>query len=180
MAMTWAEKTKLIVEVDLGVSYRKIEERAGWSYNTLKSAIKKNAVVGVDKAIGLARALNVSVEWLFDDERGWEESQTGRLGDRPPEPEGLHLGHALQMIALVHIGIQASGTELRASLARELLRFQLSLNENTADFGLPEFVEFARRFNNMLSQFVSHPAWKNWKVPEVEPPIEPLGQSPSD
>jgi len=70
--MKWPDKVRRIVE-DRGLSYRSVETMAGWPHNTLKKSMRNSSVVGIDKAISLARVLCTQAEWLFDDGRSWED-----------------------------------------------------------------------------------------------------------
>ena len=52
---------------------RKIAVKAGVSPSTLYSAMERDRPINVSDAIALARVLDVSVEWLFDDKKGWPD-----------------------------------------------------------------------------------------------------------
>lgn len=54
-----------------GRTLTSIEEAAGWSPSQLSAAMSRKSMPGADLAIGLARALDVDVEWLFDEKLSW-------------------------------------------------------------------------------------------------------------
>ncbi len=61
-----------------GLSYRHVEEAAGWPLNTLTTALGQRSNLSVKKALSLSRALEVPIDWLFDDTQGQD-------GSIPPE-----------------------------------------------------------------------------------------------
>ncbi len=78
--MNWIEKLQAL-QGDM--SYAQIERAARWPRNSLSVAVNSAADnpksrPGVWKAIRIARALNVTVEWLFSDDLGMDDIQ------RPP------------------------------------------------------------------------------------------------
>lgn len=78
--MNWADKARRMASGG-GTRLRQIESAAGWPVGTLKSAMSAGTNPSVRKAIGLARALGVSVEWLFDDAMGWDDRPNSASGD---------------------------------------------------------------------------------------------------
>lgn len=76
--MDWCEKVEKLKD-HLETSYARIEKRAGWTINTLSVALNRKSMPAADAGLKLARALDVSCEWLFDDAAGWP----------PPEPASL-------------------------------------------------------------------------------------------
>jgi len=73
--MHWSEKVKRLLATSKVASYRQAEILAGWPENTLNQAVGKKANVRIDKAMSLAKALDVSADWLFDDEAEWEDNE---------------------------------------------------------------------------------------------------------
>jgi hypothetical protein len=79
--MHWSEKVQRMAK-EGSLSWRGIERNAGWPLNTLKKAVRNRSMVGAGKGIGLACALNVPAEWLFDESKGWEDRPANNGGDR--------------------------------------------------------------------------------------------------
>lgn len=48
-----------------------IAARAGIGRTAMSKYIRHGATPGYDKAVAIARALGVSIDWLLDDEQGW-------------------------------------------------------------------------------------------------------------
>lgn len=66
--MTFADKLQKLLE---DRSKPKVARRAGISPTAVYEYISKRYIPRAPVALNLARALNVSVEWLIDDEQGW-------------------------------------------------------------------------------------------------------------
>lgn len=49
----------------------RISRRAGLAPTTVSNYLNRGSMPGADIAFRLARALNVSVEWMLDDSQGW-------------------------------------------------------------------------------------------------------------
>lgn len=73
--MTIQEKLQEFAEI---MKMSVIARRAGVHQSTISRVINQGRAVKAEDALGLARALGVSVEWLIDDEQGWPPVYTNR------------------------------------------------------------------------------------------------------
>jgi hypothetical protein len=69
-AMQIREKIARLVDRDRWRSVRSVAERAGVDDSTM-TRVRNTGVCAVGKAIAIARALDVPVDWLFDDAMDW-------------------------------------------------------------------------------------------------------------
>ncbi len=67
--MHWVDKFKLIKQ-ERGLSVRGIERLIGLSTNVLSVSMSRRGMPAVKTCINLARALNVTTDWLFDESVG--------------------------------------------------------------------------------------------------------------
>lgn len=66
--MTFTQKLARLTEDRHKV---RISRRAGLAPTTVSNYLNRGSMPGADVAFRLARALNVSVEWLLDDSQDW-------------------------------------------------------------------------------------------------------------
>lgn len=66
--MTFHEKLKRLCE---DRSQCAVSRRAGLSETAVARVLARKQLPRSDRALSLARALSVSVEWLLDDAQGW-------------------------------------------------------------------------------------------------------------
>jgi|GEM_PF-4459719 len=69
--MEFGEKVQRLIDRDGWPSVRSIATKAGVDDSTLDRSVKRGGSMSVEKALLVARALDVPVEWLFDSEKGW-------------------------------------------------------------------------------------------------------------
>lgn len=79
-AMHWREKLRMLLR---SANAAELSRRAGLNPSAISGAASKGNMPKADKAIKIAKSLNVSVEWLFDDDAPWPPSavSTPALGD---------------------------------------------------------------------------------------------------
>lgn len=76
-------------------SVRKVADNAGVASSTLYNAMNRpKAVLNVQDAIAISKVMDVPVDWLFDDEKGWTELKPHRPFWLPPgiDPAGTIAG----------------------------------------------------------------------------------------
>ena len=83
MRMEWVEKVRRLKGQR---SLADIERAAGWGRNSLASRMSRRVVPGVNLGISLARALDVSVYWLFDAGDGWPPPSAGVVNSERLDP----------------------------------------------------------------------------------------------
>ncbi|MCG8404810.1 MAG: helix-turn-helix domain-containing protein [Phycisphaerales bacterium] len=104
----WIEKTKRLLE---GQSLRAVEKAAGWTTNSLAGTMNQKSVPSATKGVALARALDVSADWLFDDDQDWP----------PPEPPDEFGLTADELNALVQTVFNGAAQLLAAAVEHEQL-----------------------------------------------------------
>ena len=68
--MTLAEKIQRVAR-EKGLELKRVAEKAGIPYNTLRGYTAQGNIPSAPNGIALAKALDVGIEWLFDDSQGW-------------------------------------------------------------------------------------------------------------
>lgn len=109
-----------------GWSYRQLAIKAGVTPSALLHAMNGHEI-GVDKAIKLAREMGVTVDWLFDDRKAWDDLP-GRLYWLPPDTEPTRALAAKK-------GFQEAmkkGPENESRIAGERHKKKLARRPNTA------------------------------------------------
>ena len=98
-----------------------IERAAEWETNTLRNAVNSQAMPRVDRALRLARVLNLSVEELFDE--SVDIAVDGESDDGTPAPGSLKVlvGQLQDIVARLETRAEADGeTEIRTLARRDV------------------------------------------------------------
>lgn len=69
--MKLESKIRRLMQRDGWRSLRSVAVKAGVDDSTLDRVVRRGGSISVDKAIQVARVLDVPVEWLFDDNHDW-------------------------------------------------------------------------------------------------------------
>lgn len=144
--MTLAEKLRKLVD-EQGVDLKQVATRASMSYHTVRSYSQGRAdkFPSVRNGIALARALNVSIEWLYDDSKGWPPvpyhlPPPFRISPWPPALSWEELQLAIKLYVgmrfQVMMGIadkQLQSTEDGSTLLRDPTAFLLKMSERAKE-----------------------------------------------
>ncbi len=92
--MTWTEKVEFLTR-DKVVD--RIGREAGWATGELANYVREGTMPSAEKGLRLAKALNVTSDWLFDQSRGLPVPPKGGLV--PPEDWSAEDWTALRALA---------------------------------------------------------------------------------
>ena len=78
--MDWIAKFRHL-ETARGLNLAGIERAAGWSANSLATALSRGSTPSAVAGVRLAQVLQVPADWLFDDTQGLPEPAALRIAD---------------------------------------------------------------------------------------------------
>lgn len=109
--MDFREKVQRLA-AESGQSQADLDRRSGLPVNTFAGVMSKGTKPGIENAAAIARGLNVSLDWLSDNERGWpperptETSQVTSLLPEKDRSDLLSLAERYGLAACLAAGVQ--------------------------------------------------------------------------